>query len=161
MFCDVISADKDKEFIDFSFRLGYSKLFSKTELNIVYGINDLVNRNAVENPKVDILLDCHKSNKKIKLNTIESGFNQVLAKLAFKNKVALGFSFNSLFNSDDYPKLRQNIKLCRKYKVPIVCLSLANNKYEMRAVNDMMSLLKIIGMTPGEARFAFTYLEKR
>ena len=63
-------------------------------MNHIIGGSDTVNRKAVENPKVDILISPERSRNKDFMKSRNSGLNQVLAKLAHKNKVAIGFDFN-------------------------------------------------------------------
>ena len=87
----------------------------------------------------------------------------MLCKLAKKNNIAIGFSFNEILKSKEKSKLigrmMQNIKLCRKYKVKMVFASFAKNKFEMRAVKDLLSFCRVLGMTPREAKSALNQAE--
>ncbi len=81
-----------------------------------------------------------------------------VARLAKKNDVAIGFSFNSVLNSSGMlraqiiGRMQQNISLCRKYKNKTVIASFARNPYEMRAPGDLMAFFVAIGMHQKEAK---------
>ncbi len=129
---------------------------SKRSLTVVEAKDDGFNREVLERGKAHILIGLEKKQRKDFMHHRNSGLNQVLCKLAKKKKVAIGFSFSEILNARDRPQLlgrmMQNIKLCRKYKVKIVFATFAKNKWEMRAASDMLSLGRVIGMNPGEAK---------
>jgi len=119
-------------------------------LVVVQGGDEKVNRLAVENRKVDVLLSPEKNNKKDFMFFRNSGLNQVLCKLAFKNNIAIGFSFSDVLNargkerSKILGRMAQNVKLCRKYKVKMVFSSFAKNKYELRNDPILASFARIL-----------------
>ena len=129
-------------------QLGIETQFAK-EFNIVQGGDDKVNRKAVEDKKVDILLSPEKNNKKDLMFSRRSGLNQVLCKLAAKNGVAIGFDFSYLLNSSGRERsrilgrMRQNVRLCRKYKIKMIFSCFARNKYELRS-DDLMKVFERI-----------------
>ena len=45
----------------------------------------------------------------------------------------------------------QSIQLCRKYKARMLFFTMASNQYELVSRIDFISLLKVLGMTGGEA----------
>ena len=154
---DIICFD-DK---DFHKKLGFSSVINCKELNIVFGGDEKVNRKAVENRNVDILVNVEKSGNKDSLHFRNSGLNQVLCKLAYDNKVAIGFSFNEILRSRDrgvlIGRVMQNIRLCRKYKVKMVFATFAKNKYEMRDARDLISFCRVLRMTGKEAKEALNF----
>jgi len=77
--------------------------------------------------------------------------------LANKNEVAVGVSLNSLNGPVMIGRIKQNIKLCRKYKVKMLFFTFAQNKYEMKGAQDLLSLLRVLGMTGKEARDALSF----
>ena len=87
-----------------------------------------------------------------------SGLNQVLAKFANLTGKSIAFSFSMLLNAKGKKKailmsrVSQNIRFCRKYKVDMVTASFANNPYNMRAPNDIMATMRILGMNGSEAK---------
>jgi ribonuclease P/MRP protein subunit RPP1 len=146
------------------FPLGFKKVLQTKQFHIIEGGSDEINRRAVENKQVDILLSPERGRSKKYLHQRDGGLNQVLCKLAKKNKVAIGFNFSSLLNAKDLywtlGKMLQNIRLCRKYKVTIVVASFAKNKWEMRAASDLLAFATILGMTPKEAKVSLNFQKK-
>nr|MBA4405010.1 hypothetical protein [Nanoarchaeum sp.] len=119
-------------------------------LIVIQGGDEEVNRLAVENRKVDILLSPEKNDKKDSLFFRRSGLNQVFCKLANKNDVAIGFSFSSVLNSEGKERakiigrMRQNYRLCKKYKVKMIFSSFAKDKYELRSEDCLKTFEKIL-----------------
>lgn len=144
------------------FNLGFSKVYSCKDFNLAYGKEN--NRKLLENKKLDILVSPEKTRKKDFIHHRNSGLNHVLCKLAKKNNIAIGISFNDILKSKERDKLigriMQNIRLCRKYKVKMVLASFATNKFEMRDAHDLMSFGICLGMNPGEAKKALNFNKK-
>ena len=145
------------------FNLGSEIKYFK-DLRIVEGGSEEKNRKAVEDKSIDILLSPERNAQNDKMASRNSGLNQVLCKLAYDNKIAIGFSFAELLNSKEKSKVigrwAQNIRLCRKYKVKMVLASFANNKWEMRSPKDLFSLALTLGMTGREATEALNFKKK-
>ncbi len=145
-----------------------SELRKKTEnfkgLVVVNGGNDEINRAAVENKKTDILLSPELGRERDFIHFRNSGLNQVLCKLAKKNEIAIGFSFNYLLNSKSKElvlgKMRQNVVLCRKYKIKTVLGSFASREIEIRNKSELMSFGKVIGMNGKEIKEALNFRKK-
>ncbi len=87
-----------------------------------------------------------------------SGFNHVMARFAAEKDVHLGFSFRSILSSPSVQRaqiigrLKQNIRLCRKYKVKTIVASFAESLYEMRSPHDLANFFAVLGMHPKEAK---------
>tara|TARA_Y100000310_G_scaffold335338_2_gene417121 strand:- start:36317 stop:36826 length:510 start_codon:yes stop_codon:yes gene_type:complete len=147
-----------------SFPLGFTKVLLTKQLHIIEGGSDAVNRRAVENKQVDILLSPEKGRSKKYLHQRDAGLNQILCKLAKKNKIAIGFSFSSLLHAKDLSwtlgQMLQNIRLCRKFKVKMIIASFAKNKWEMRAASDLLAFATILGLTPKEAKASLNFQKK-
>ncbi|MFH1376722.1 MAG: RNase P subunit p30 family protein [Candidatus Woesearchaeota archaeon] len=117
---------------------------------IIQGGDEKINRLALENKKVDILLSPEKNNKKDSLFFRNSGLNQVLCKLAKKNDISIGFNFSDLLNTESKERTKilgrmfQNARLCKKYKVNMVFTTLAKNKYELRSKAILDSFKRVI-----------------
>ncbi|MDP4012986.1 MAG: RNase P subunit p30 family protein [Candidatus Nanoarchaeia archaeon] len=146
------------------FNLGFKEIIYFKDLKIVIGGSENLNRKAVEDKSVDILMRPETESEKDKVHYRVSGLNQVLCKLANKNKVAIGFSFSDLLNSKYKDKvigrMMQNVRLCRKYNVKMVICSFAKEKFEMRAAKDLISFGLTIGMTGKEANDALSFKRK-
>jgi len=97
------------------------KFRSSTDVLIVHGGSESINRAALENPRVDILN--HPAFDK------SSGLNQVLAKAAAENGVAIGIPLRPLLHSRGSRRIRMlsdfkaNLELARKYDVSLVLCS--------------------------------------
>lgn len=132
------------------------KRLNQPGLKIVLAENDGIIRAALENKKTDILLIGERIEEKDFMHNRNSGLNKVLCDLAKKNNIIIAFSFSQMLNSRDKPKLlgrvMQNIMLCRKFKTKTLVATFAKNKWEMRTKHDLASLMKCLGMTPGQAK---------
>jgi len=126
--------------------------------SIVLAGNDKLNRFITENKKVSMILSPEIKRKKDFMHSRDSGLNQVLCKLLAKNNISVGFSFSLILNSNNKAsllgKMQQNVKLCRKYKVKMRIASFAQNKWEFRSEDSLISFGKIIGMKPNEVEKA-------
>jgi RNase P/RNase MRP subunit p30 len=117
---------------------------------IIQGGDLKINRLALENKKVDILLSPEKNTKKDNLHYRASGLNHILCKLAHKNNIVIGFNFSELLNSKSSERAKilgrmlQNAKLCKKYKVNTVFATFAKDKYELRSKAILDSFKRVI-----------------
>ena len=87
-----------------------------------------------------------------------SELNQILCRLAAKNKISIGLSFRSFLSAPTKQqpsylgRLAQNLLLCRKYKVPLVVGSFAQDPLEMRSPKDIISFFSLAGAHPNEVQ---------
>ena len=101
---------------------------------IVRAQNDNFNRKILEYGKFDILVSVEAGKRQRTLRNIDSGFNHVLAKIAEKNKVAIGidvYEIARLAKEEKAKRLEriiQNIKTCRKAKTKIKLLNYKDKK---------------------------------
>jgi ribonuclease P/MRP protein subunit RPP1 len=125
------------------------KFRRKVDVLAVHGGDEGINRAAVENPNVDVLL--HPPTPK------NSGLNHVLAKSASDNNVAIAFDMASLITLRGGRRVhalshfRENLKLARKYDVPFLLTNNASFCYDLRAPREMMALATLFGMGRDEA----------
>lgn len=112
-------------------------------------------RHVLEKLKPSILFDLESGFQKDFMHHRASGLNQVLCKIAEKNKVAIGFSISS--DSKILGRIRQNIRLCRKYKVKTIIASFAKDPYEMRPPHDLIAMFICLGMHPSEAKNSLSF----
>lgn len=98
---------------------------STTKLIIVRAQSIEFNRKILEYGKFHILLSLETSEQTDRLRRSGSGLNHVLAKIAAKNKIAIGIDIHSLSKLNPKQKaiqlsrIKQNIKICRKAKCQI------------------------------------------
>ena len=111
--------------------------------------NDELNRKILEKLQINILL-INLAGKKDFQKQRDSGFNQVLAKIAKKKDVAIGINFDEIIQSSQYEKpkilarLKQNIKLCNKNKLKMKFI--IQNSENQRDIYDLKSLGAVLGM---------------
>lgn len=113
-------------------------------LVVVKGADEETNRAALETPGVDILLQPLQ-------------FNNVLAKIAYDNSVAIGFDLGSLVFKHGEDRLneliimRTNLKHARKYDVPMILTANSYSHYDLRSPREMAAIAGLFGMTEKEA----------
>lgn len=121
-------------------------------MKVIFGGKDSVNRKAVEDKNVDILMSPEKGRYKDFMKSRNSGLNQVLCKLASKNDVAIGFDFNEVLKAKDSEKpniigrMKFNARLCNKYSVGMYVCNSTKNKEEIRSEPDLNAFGRILGM---------------
>jgi ribonuclease P/MRP protein subunit RPP1 len=133
----------------------FYRLIKKDCFNIVVGGNEIINRKALENKNVQMLLNAEPKEDNF-MHSKNSGLNQVLAKLAKKDNISIGFSFNKILSSnyeeriDLFGKIMQNIMICNKYKVKMYIVNFIKNEIDKRNINDLKDLGISLGMLPGK-----------
>ncbi len=180
MFVDIVF-NKDNEVMSLSKKLGFSNIYTiekynnnhkanfvlleADELNKIKEVSkqyslvfvddsNNLTRAIIENKDVDCLVMNENTN-----------LNQVILKIMQTNKVFLVIPFNKILNSGNnlrikiLNKIKNAIKLARKYKVKIIVCSFASNIYELRSLRDLISFNVVMGMTGKEAKEAFSNLD--
>lgn len=115
-----------------------------SDILTVTGGDESQNRAAVETEGLDILMHPYQ-------------FNNVLAKAAFDNSIALGFNLGAIIHLRGDARVRElnimrtNLKHARKYKLAMVLTSNARSIYDLRSPREMAALAGIFGMTAKEA----------
>ena len=114
---------------------------------IFSGSRDELNRKILEKEQIDILL-LNQSDRKDKLKQRDSGFNQVLAKIAKKKNIAIGINLDEIISANSIQKAKilarvsQNIRLCNKNKLKMKFLA----EKEKRDIYDIRALGIVLGM---------------
>jgi len=113
-------------------------------ISIVRGGEEEMNRAALESEGLDILLAPFE-------------FNNVLAKAARDNSIAIGFNLGLiiLFRGDarvrELKNMRIILKHARKYKLKMILTSDSDSVYGLRSPREMVALSSLFGMTRSEA----------
>jgi len=114
----------------------------EADLLVFEGGDEELNRKAVEESRIDILLHPEK-------NRENSGLNHILAEKAAENSVAIGFDFKYLYNSNRRDLVlkdwRKNLKLLEKYDAPYIMTTKASKESELRAPRDLSALIDELG----------------
>ena len=135
------------------------KFRNSTDVLIVHGGSEAINRAALENPRVDILN--HPAFDK------SSGLNQVLAKSAAENGVAIGITLRPLLHSRGSRRIRMlsdlkaNLELARKYDVSLVLCSDAMSCFDLRSPMETLAFAEVCGLEEDEAIAAMTTVPER
>jgi ribonuclease P/MRP protein subunit RPP1 len=120
------------------------KLKNSNIISIVRGGEEEINRAAVESAGLDILLQ-----------PLE--FNNVLAKAASDNSIAIGFNLGLLIKLRGDARIRELnymrtiIKHARKYKLEMILTGDPGSVYDLRSPREMTALSSLFGMTQSEA----------
>ncbi len=110
----------------------------------VSGGGEELNRAAVETEGLDILLQ-------------PAQFNNVLAKAASDNSVAIGFNLGSLIRLRGEARvrelmiMRENLKHARKYDLLMILTGNARSIYDFRSPREMAAIAGLYGMSKEEA----------
>lgn len=132
-----------------------TKIRREYDVLLVRGSNLLLNRRAVETPEVDILLHPEFERK-------DSGMNRVMAKLAAKNNVAIELNFRNILLSSKSTRahiihnIMRNIKLCKKYHVPIITCSGAISHLQLKDPKVLISMGCLFGLELNESKKALS-----
>ncbi|MBI2148457.1 hypothetical protein HYU23_02160 [Candidatus Woesearchaeota archaeon] len=158
---DIVLMNRDVLTEDFAKLLGFSKLIFKEDFSkfgIIESKNYETDRKLIENKRIKVLVDPHVNIERDSLHFRKGGLNHIVCNLAHKNSVAVGFSLSSIDSPVIIGRIRQNIKLCRKYNVKILFFTFAKTKYELRSAIDLISLLRVLGMNGMEAKQALSFI---
>ncbi|MDP2768055.1 MAG: RNase P subunit p30 family protein [Candidatus Methanoperedens sp.] len=120
------------------------KIHKETDILIAIGGDETLNRAAVETEGLDILMQ-------------PAQFNNVLAKAALDNSIAIGFNLGSLihFRGEAHVRelllMKKNLKHARKYHLSMILTSSAHSIYDLRSPRELAALGGLFGMTEEDA----------
>ncbi len=126
----------------------------KIKYIMAHGGSDKINRQAVENIKLDTLSRSYYKRR-------DCGINQVLSKEAVKNNIAIELTIKDILTNhssyrakiiDNYKEI---IKLYRKFKFPLLLTTGATNIYDIKSPRDSIAIFKSIGLTDTEIEEGF------
>jgi RNase P/RNase MRP subunit p30 len=112
------------------------------------------NRKVLEMKKISVLVFPGNYKSKDKLKQRDSGLNQVLCKIARDNDIKIGIDLNKVLQGNEFEiahkisQLKQNIKLCNKFKVKMILVNCKLNNF------DVKSFLLTLGASTNMAKFA-------
>ncbi len=116
----------------------------KSGIVTVLGGHEELNRAALETEGLDILLQPQE-------------FNNVLAKEASDNSIAIGFNLGSITHLRGDARIRElmfmrtNLRHARKYHLSMILTCNAHSIYDLRSPREMAALAVLFGMTQKEA----------
>jgi len=113
------------------------------EIEIYSSDDDELNRKVIEKLPIKILL-INLDNRKDFLKQRNSGFNQVLAKIAKNKKIEIGINLDELIESKEQSRiiarLKQNINLCKKEKLTMQFIEIKNHR-ELHEIKSILASL--------------------
>ena len=111
--------------------------------------DDELNRKVLEKLSIQILLINQKNRKDFQKQR-NSGFNQVLSKIAKKNNVKIGINFDEIIDCNNVQekarilaRIKQNIILCNKNKIKMEFIL----RKHRGNIHDLKSLGLVLGMS--------------
>ena len=131
-----------------------NKYRNKASCISVVGGDLKVNRACLENVKIDVLSRPY-------LKRFDSGINQVLAREALKNNVAIELCFKDVLKSylSHRSKIISNFRdvyeLYRKFDFPLILSSRAESVFDIRTTHDFVAFFKQTGLTDDEIENSF------
>lgn len=116
---------------------------------IFSGGNEKLNRKAVSDPRIDILLHPGK-------NRNDSGFDEPMAKKAAENNVAIGLDFKQIPENQKqrvhkFSNWRKNLSLCEKHNTPYLITTNPEEVYDLRAPRDLKALIDSLDFNGAKA----------
>jgi len=119
--------------------------YLKEKIGFVSG-DDELNRKILEKEDINflVILQC---GRKDRLKQHDSGFNQVMARIAKKNNIVIGICLDEIVNStgkekaDILARIKQNISLCSKNKLNMrFCGKTEKDIYDLRALGLVLGM---------------------
>lgn len=120
----------------------------ENKITLFASSNDELIRKILEKEPTDIVV-IFQAGRKDRQKQRDSGFNQVLASIAKKNKVTMGICMDEIVCSKDKEKsdilaqVMQNIRICSKNKIP---MKFCGKSAKEADIYDLKSLGLILGM---------------
>jgi len=132
-----------------------SSAHSRGKTIIILGSNDEINRIAVDDKRVSMLLSPERKRSRDFMHVRNSGLNHVLCDLAAKNDVAIGISISEIKSLKGKEKayrlgrVMQNVGICRKSGTPMVVASFGRAPISS---HSLRGFALSIGMTTDQAK---------
>lgn len=113
---------------------------------IFYSEDDELNRKILEKEDISVIL-LNLKGRKDKMKQRDSGFNQVLAKIAKKKDIRIGINLDEILNHEKAEKARiigrimQNIRLCNKNRLKMEFISKrSKDDYDLNALGIILGM---------------------
>lgn len=128
------------------------------DIILVDGGNIGINRSASECWEIDILCHPEKTEEKDWMDYKNSGIDPIIAKFMSERFIAIEINFSEVLNSSGIlrsqilSRMRQNLVLAKKYNVPVVITSGAEDCLGLRAPMELISFGISLGMDENYAK---------
>ena len=117
-------------------------------------------RKNFESNQIKMFFNLENKDERDFIHQRNSGLNHILAKIAHDKNKVIAFNFSTILNANAerrallLGRMRQNVKLCRKYKVKMLLASFASEPYELRNDYELRAFGFMLGMSPKEVKEA-------
>jgi len=104
-------------------------------------------RFILEKTVVDLVYCLEMIHPSDSVHYVRGGLDQVLCQIAAAKGKMIGFSFSSLLHSSDgklLGRMKQNIKLCKKYKVKMFFGNFSTYPSELRSKKDLAAFQRVL-----------------
>jgi hypothetical protein len=159
--------NNEKEFLEIAEKLNVEIKFAEKVKQGYKADNMLISNNGerknFESKQIKLFYDLENRDERDFIHQRNSGLNQILAKIAHDKNKIIAFNFSTILNSEPEKRaqilgrMKQNVKLCRKYKVKMFVGTFANNPYELRGKYELKAFAFMIGMNPKEIKECLTF----
>lgn len=125
--------------------------FSKAIIVVATSNEDVI-RAACSKKNITYITNLTTSTGRDHTHYRRGNVNQVIAKLCKQNKIGYLVDFNHILELEGREReliigrIKQNIKIFKKYKVPCKVASFAKNEYELRNMKDLEALGRVLGL---------------
>ena len=88
----------------------------------------------------------------------DPGLNHVMVKLAKENNVAIEINFREILQSSKNTRslimrnIAENVKLCKKYKTPLIVCSGAVSHWQLKDPKVLIAMSHLLGLELNEAK---------
>ncbi|MFP4045892.1 MAG: RNase P subunit p30 family protein [Candidatus Aenigmatarchaeota archaeon] len=153
--CCLIKPDSPEEM-----KKEVTKVRQKVEVVMIDGGDFDINRAAVQDSRIDVLLHPEYKRK-------DRGLDHKTTKMAANNDVAIGFVFHDLLQtygkvrSHIFDHMKSNLDLCERFDVEVLVVSGAKKPLEMRDPKQLASLLQTLGFESSQALLSVSGTPKR
>jgi ribonuclease P/MRP protein subunit RPP1 len=131
------------------------KKFKKANFIILTTQDYEIKRRAVDKSLVDAIAHNETESKRSKRNYRYSGIDHVIAKKCAETNVSVNICFNDFLNAENrgiiLGRMKQNVRLCLKYKAPIIISSGAENTNELVPADNLVAFAEFLGMNRKQA----------
>jgi len=105
-------------------------------------------RFALEKVPIDGVIGVENIHRSDSVHYIRGGLDQILCRIAQENEKIIVFSFSSILNSEQRPRLLRrmmfNLELCQKFKVNTLFGNFSVAPEEMRSAADLQAFTRIL-----------------
>lgn len=128
------------------------RALEQADIVIALGGSEEQNRQASECGEIDLLMNLEHDEGRDKIDYKNAGLDHVMASFMAERGVAYGVDFSQLLSSSGrmrvqlLGRVRQNVRMALKNKVPVVLTSGASDTYCLRAPLDLASVSRLIGV---------------